>query len=281
VEFPAAAIHYTRQCNLACPFCYRAKEETQDELPRDFFLDLVPHLAKLTPQIALGGGEPLLDANFVMAMEDACRASGIYLNITTNGYPLLDMDGAAIARLLRDVSMLSVSIDRSKWKRNITQYAELIRKLKKTVAIPIGANLLIDPAMFRDNGRLFLNTVVWLFEQAGVDRVFALYPKIIPGVDILPDRELYHLASTLYPHFYIDDLTRQILAQGYGGWTAPCHYGELLAIDERGFVSGCSFEKMVGRRLDHPDDVRHLVCSDFERRYGCPFLVAPQEVRDA
>jgi organic radical activating enzyme len=272
--FTVAAIHFTRTCNLSCPFCYRAGSASGAEKPRDFFIELVDYLVGLTPQIALGGGEPFLDPGFVAAMGRACARSRLVLNVTTNGHPVLDMTDAALAVTLANVTMVSVSFDREKWGRDITRYASVVRRIGDAGAM-VGANLLVDPSLLHGDGSLFIKAVAWLFEVAGVDRVFALHPKCMPSMDIRLQQHAYRLLTTLYPGFCVDDLTRQVLTFGYGGWREPCHYGTMLSVDECGFVAGCSFEKRDGARLDRPSDVRRLAEQSFEPRFSCPFVSIP------
>lgn len=53
-RFKVVSIHYTTECPMNCPFCYKQKVSKDKEKPREFWLELVPYLKTLTNQIALG-----------------------------------------------------------------------------------------------------------------------------------------------------------------------------------------------------------------------------------
>ena len=171
--FRVVSLHYSRECNLSCPFCYRRKQETMPGRPFEFFIDLVQYIKQLAPQIALGGGEPLLHPDFVIAIGRACTENGIVLNVTTNGRSLLTMQDSKIIALLHDVSMLSISFDHFKWGDKTEAFAKLVSRLQRLipamaggeklvdrgsgiahpheVPVMLGVNMLVDKGMFKDS----------------------------------------------------------------------------------------------------------------------------------
>ena len=66
-KYQVIALHPTTECNLDCPICYRPKE-TKNNKSKQFFIDLVKELKPYTDQLAIGGGEPLLDQQFLLQM---------------------------------------------------------------------------------------------------------------------------------------------------------------------------------------------------------------------
>lgn len=267
-------MHFTRKCNLQCPFCYRNRSTSSIEKPRSFFIELVKYAAEIAPQIALGGGEPLTDPSFLEDMGLECHERGIILNVTTNGKEILSMSPEMIKKVFENITMVSVSLDKHKWP-DIKMYAKVIDKLRSASHVKIGTNLLVDESMFESKGKKLFMVVSWLLRCAKVDSVYALYPKNVPfKVDMESCKDIYRALSTIYPSFYVDDLTKEIIEQGYHDWTLPCHHGkDIISVDESGGVSGCSFDEEPAFTINDPRDILHASTFPFEERMACPYLV--------
>ena len=293
--FRVVSLHYSRECNLSCPFCYRRKQETTPGRPFEFFIDLIPYIKQLTPQIALGGGEPLLHPDFVIAMGRACTENGIVLNVTTNGRSLLSMQDSKIIALLHDVSMLSISFDHFKWANGTDAFVRLVSRLQRLVQVMmgverardygsgiahprdvpvmLGVNMLVDKGMFKDGGRTFAKIACWLLAVLKVDALYVLYPKSSEFIDILQARNLFIEITNRFPNFFVDDLTRKIIDAGYPPWSEPCHHGkDMISIDELGGVSGCSFDTKTAFTLNEPRDILQAINYKFEPQLDCPFF---------
>ena len=244
--------------------CYRPKKTTQNK-QHDWFMELIPYLAELTPQVALGGGEPFMYPEFVRDFSKEAKKYGLITNVTTNGtLPMRDY--------VKDVEMVSVSFDKykSKDKYVLYDFKEKVKQLKGKTRI--GCNLLME-TNYLDFPKGFLFMINEIF-KSGVERVFALYPKNWNFVDILKFRALYYAPTFKYKHFYVDDLTNMILTQNkYQGWDKPCHYGKsIMSIDERGLVYGCSFSKTPLMKLNKPKDILKIPNIKIKERYECPYL---------
>lgn len=272
-KFQVISVNPFRDCNLDCSFCYRKAEKESSVKPLAFFIELVPYLSKLTGQVALGGGEPLMKPNFVKEFSSECTKHGLICNITSNGKLLYEKTDKEILDLLKNVTMISISLDREKVPddREFLRYMQLVERLSK-LGIRVGCNLLVDDEMFLS--KAFLLLINELFKK-GAERVFALYPKNILGPDILKYSHYYIAATALYKHFYIDDCTRQILLNSsYTHWKNPCHFGDgILCIEEDGSARGCSFESNPVIILEKPKDIMFFQNYEFQKRYKCPFLI--------
>lgn len=256
------AVHFTQQCNLNCPMCY-AKGGGSPK-PRSFFLELVPHLPDLFEQVALGGGEPFLLPDFVGEFSKRCADHGIICNATTNG--TLPEN---ILRGSRHLAMVSVSFDRFKWPR-LSEYLLLLRRLREA-GLRVGSNVLVDSGLLNPPSK-FARTVDLLFEEA--ERVFALCPKNWEFVPVLDHRRTYLELTKRHEHFYVDDLTYQILSNGsYRGWKTPCHFGrDVLSVHPDGTVTGCSFDREPLLRLERPEDIGKAADLAVRERFECPFF---------
>ena len=284
-KFKVISVHFTTDCNLKCPFCYRTIDSSKDVKEHDFFLELIPYINKLAPQIALGGGEPLLYPYFLKKMGDKCREEGLLFNFTTNGKRFFILPDNEIHNILENVAMVSISFDYFKWGNNTDQYIELVQKLKIIMErsdnkknyqnqLPlISTNLLLDNGMFLERGIPFLNIIRWLFHNAKVDRIFVLYPKHSDFIDILPFKRLFSYLTEIYDHFYVDELIRKIFEEGYNDWRTPCHFGtDMININEFGEVLGCSFESEPILILNKPSDLKKIKKIKFKERLSCPFF---------
>jgi MoaA/NifB/PqqE/SkfB family radical SAM enzyme len=263
-KYDVIAIHFTTDCNLSCPMCYRPKKFK--ELDCKFYFDLVPYLSKLAPQLALGGGEPFLFPGFIRRLGEECKKHNLILNITTNGT-------LPIGDFLKDVTMVSVSFDKYKVKTagDLARYEKFVKDLKQYTKV--GCNLLVDDEMFNKRG--YFNWLVdYLFNHIKVERIFALYPKNWKAPDILKHRAEYLLATIKYKHFYVDDLTNKILKENsYTNWKHSCHFGKsIVSIDENKNVLGCSFDTKPILKLKEPKDILKLKTLKVKERYKCPYL---------
>lgn len=268
-KFKVVALHFTQKCNFNCSFCYReGGVETMDE---ELFLGLPKYLSQITDQVALGGGEPTLFPELVSKFARECKKYDLICNVTTNGYAVRKWSDEEVKKFSENLTMVSVSLDKEKmryWKK-LDEYIRVVKKLQKHTLV--GCNLLIDEDMFKN--AIFVRLVDHLFKE-GLDRVFALYPKNAYFVDILPYKNYYLYLTTLYPKFYIDDLTYKILDEGkYSGWKKPCHYGkDIISIDEKGRITGCSFSHDYKLQIKKPEDVLKINDVVFRDRFNCPYI---------
>ena len=240
-------------------------------MKKELFLGLPRYLKDVTEQVALGGGEPTLYPELVEQFAQECKDYDLTCNLTTNGYLIKDWKDEKIERFSENLTMASVSLDKEKYYKwnNGNEYLDTCKKLQKHTLV--GSNLLIDQNLFQ-NGNL-IKVVDRLFEK-DLDRVFSLYPKNIQGPDILKKKHYYEYLTTKHADFYVDDLTYKILdEEKYGDWKEPCHYGkDIISINEKGQVSGCSFSDDYKLTLEKPKDILKVNDICFEDRNSCPYL---------
>lgn len=281
-KYSVVSIHYTKECNINCPFCYKKKSPKEDgnnadaEKPKGFWYSLVPKIKEISNQIALGGGEPFVNIPFVEEFGRVCKANGVILNVTSNGRALMDLDDGELKRALENITLISLSFDKYKIQTtaDINNYKTLVKRISKQTNCQVGSNLLINEDMFFEKGRRFREVVDMLFME-GCDRVFALCPKNFKCPDILKFKETYQHLTIKYKHFYVDDLTKMILSENkYSKWENKCHKGrDLISINENGGVSSCSFaEPFV--YLKKPEELLNLDIPKCEGGLNsCPFLI--------
>jgi MoaA/NifB/PqqE/SkfB family radical SAM enzyme len=244
--------------------CYKRDKAGIKPLPRRFFAEMIPYLTEITDQVALGGGEPFTEPEFVERFSKECSEYGLICNVTTNG-TMSDR----IVKYSKHVTMVSVSYDRYKVK-NPAEFMLLLKKLNDS-GIRVGVNLLVDRDMFNPPAK-FVMLVHLFFLEA--ERVFALYPKNWEFVPILDYKDVYYYLTNKYKHFYVDDLTYKILTENrYRDWSEPCHYGQdIININWDGTVTGCSFSDEVLLRLEKPADILKIAEVEIEPRFSCPYL---------
>jgi MoaA/NifB/PqqE/SkfB family radical SAM enzyme len=236
--------------------------------PEQWWIDLIPHLTCITEQVAMGGGEPFLHQEFLQKFGEKCKENNLIFNVTTNGTVPIQTG------VLKNIEMLSVSLDKYKYpgKDGLKKYLGTTKELSKHVRV--GCNLLVEDWMLKDN-KFFVWVISKLYTEGNVERIFALLPKNWPMPDILKHRDLFMALSTIYEHFYVDDCTRMIITEkSYDKWKHPCHYGtDMVAINEYGQVTGCSFSDEILCTLDGPIRLRQqLMNLRIKKRYQCPYL---------
>ncbi|GAI41870.1 unnamed protein product, partial [marine sediment metagenome] len=200
----------------------------------------------------------------------------LILNVTSNGKLLIPLKDKDLKEVLKNITMISLSFDNYKIKdmKDFKEYYNLVKRIKK-LNIQVGSNYLVES----DNQLMFIRKIETLFKM-GVDRVFALCLKNIP-TNILSMKKAYTYLTLKYKHFYIDDLTKQILEEDkYKDWCKECHYfKDLISINEKGFITGCSFddENKALLKLENPEDILKIVGIQGEKRFSCPYLIPKQE----
>lgn len=260
MKYDIISLHFTNRCNLNCPFCYKEKKSSKVK-PQKFFIDMIPYLAQLTPQVALGGGEPFLYPKFIKRFAKECKEYNLICNVTTNGTQ-------PIKPYIKDVDMVSISLD--EYKVKLKSFSKAINYLKD-YKHKLGCNLLINNKILDS---LSFITMVNNLLYNKVDRVFVLYPKHYGFVDVLKSRGQFMLLTTVHKNFYVDDTIKSILTnRRYSDWDTPCHYGSsIISINEQGSVTGCSFSREILLHLDKSEDILKMKDLNVERRYSCPYI---------
>ncbi len=274
-KYSVVSIHYTTECNMNCPFCYKKRSCKADEKPLDFWYSLVPEIKNVSNQIALGGGEPFVNIPFIEKFGEVCKKNEVIFNTTSNGRILMELNDDELKSVLKDITLISLSFDEYKIQtaEDITNYINLVKRIKENTNCQVGSNLLINQDMFKGSAEGFKTAVEMLFKE-GVDRIFALCPKNMECPDILKFKAVYQYLTIKYEHFYIDDLTKMILSENkYSEWGNKCHKGrDLISINEKGGVSSCSFaEPFI--YLKKAEDLAILEIPKCEGGlHSCPFL---------
>jgi MoaA/NifB/PqqE/SkfB family radical SAM enzyme len=278
-RYSVVSMHPYTKCDMNCVFCYKAKSNPKDEKSESFWLDMIPYVKQLSNQIALGGGEPFMNVKFINKMAKKSAENEVLFNITTNGKKLMSMADSELRSALENVTMVSISYDDYKIqsKTDHDNYIALVKRIKNLTTCQVGSNLLINNDMFKQHGKGLYNTVELLF-KGGVDRVFTLHPKNMAGAPkILDFKAVYTMLTMKFKHFYVDDLTKQIIQEGsYGNWKNACHYGkDLISINELGYVGGCSFDNNDKAifKIEQPSDLLKVAQIKTVDRFDCPYLV--------
>ena len=260
------AIHFTEKCMLNCPFCYaRHSDKTIDE---DLFLSLPKYLKQITKQVALGGGEPLMEPELLTEFAKECRKYKLVCNFTTNGVLLREMDIEEIRRLFKNITLVSISYDywKSKYftKADWRRFVPLLKRYTK-----VGVNYLATRVL---TPRMLVYDVSWFF-GIGVDRFYLLYPKNFRGYEMdNAMRKILAGLTLMYKHFYVDDLTSKLFTEGKK-FKSPCHWGrDIVSIDVNGYVYGCSFDKEPIMKLEKAEDVLKINELTLKPRMKCPYL---------
>ncbi|MGO9860440.1 MAG: radical SAM protein [Syntrophobacteraceae bacterium] len=101
----------SKDCNLRCSYCYRAKGSPVKAEPDDALIkrtcDFILSNSNLTKRVTFHGGEPLLQQNIIKQFISAFEGHGITNILYTNGTLLDRID----PWILKKVSYITVSID--------------------------------------------------------------------------------------------------------------------------------------------------------------------------
>jgi len=244
-------------------------------MDKELFLGLPEYLSQITDQVALGGGEPMLYPKLVYQFSKLCNKYDLICNLTTNATHKVK------PKYLKYLTMISLSWDNYKIRdiAGIRRYDKMIQYFNN-LKIKTGSNFLLhNESIFKngmdDNVPRFMSIVKSIF-NFGVERVFTLYPKNWKYLDILKYRDQYLALSLLYEHFYVDDLTNQILSEKkYSKWSKSCHYGkDIISINEEGYVTGCSFDpnNKAVLKIQNSKDILNILDIQFKERFSCPYL---------
>jgi MoaA/NifB/PqqE/SkfB family radical SAM enzyme len=269
-KYQVVSLHFDTDCNLSCPMCYRPKNvDEKEKTDYMFWLECVPHIKQITDQVAIGGGEPFLHPDFIMKFAEEAKKHDLIVNVTTNGTIQIKPEW------IENVKMVSVSYDRYKWPKaqGFKEYLKTTRELKDIGNIKVGCNFLMEDWLLKDY-KMLAHMLIHIFGIGKVDAIFALMPKKTKAPDILRHARMYQVFTYLFDEFYVDDCTRMILVnKKYGKWREPCHFAsDMVSIDERRNVTGCSFSEDPLMILEKPEDILKIPKIKYKKRYGCPYL---------
>lgn len=272
-KLKVVSIHFGNKCSrlTRCKWCYTANKSSANLKDIDFFIKLVPYLKDITEQVAIGSyGEPLLYPEFIIKFSEACKNNGLICNLTTNGDLVRKVD----PKVFRNINMISLSFNEELMKTpaDLKNFARNVNYLNCLGGYNVGVNLLVNKPLF-----IFKNAFIKLVSKMfnnGVKNVYALYPKNYKlGIDITKHKVDYYYLTDKFDGFVVDDLTKEILEQGYSNWSKPCHFcKDLISISPEGKIFGCSFDSEPILVLNKPEDIKQLKVNG--DRYICPYLMA-------
>jgi len=286
-KYKVIALHLGNLCNKnpRCKMYYTNEKCKDTDTHKDmrWFCNLIPYLKKLTEQVAIGSyGEPLLYPEFVKTFSISCRLNNLICNMTTNGLLIQEVDKTIIENL--DMISLSFNSELIKTSKDVSFFHRNVKYLKNNTLAKVGCNLLINKEMFNSSSNNSFKEIVDYLFKSGVDNVYALYPKNYSlGIDLTKYKALYLYLTMKYDGkngkglFVVDDLTKEILEQGYTKWIKPCHYSDgIISISPSGEVSGCSLDFLDNKKLlklDNPKDILKMKTIKTKLRYKCPYLI--------
>jgi MoaA/NifB/PqqE/SkfB family radical SAM enzyme len=225
----------------------------------EWFLDF-PRICKELdiPQIALGGGEPLLDMSFVKSFLGECKEYSIPVSITTNGKLISLPLSSEHRNILKQASLISLSIDSYKVPSMESLNSQLMKaySLRHSLGIQIGLNVLLDPYLLSDY--TLYHFISYIRKTIGdTCNIYLLYPKPDHiGISTTELKEQILPVVARFKHIYVDSYIALNL-----GYIDHCPRGkEILSIHPDGSLHLCSFDK-AAFYLDRPDDLSQIVSS--------------------
>lgn len=154
---PLAAVYMTitRECNLACPYCYQGLSQRRSKtMSLQKVAEVFNAIAAIRPNchIILTGGEPLLHPD-IGAIFDLIDQHGFLLTLLTNGIPI---DQPMVERLaqIKHLECVQISLDgMSEETFALSRGRGAMAKVRKGLDYVIKAGLpfMVAPTLHRDN----------------------------------------------------------------------------------------------------------------------------------
>lgn len=186
----------TGRCNLFCPGCYALPVGSEPELTEAELRSLIDQWAQMRVfQLAIGGGEPLLRRDTLLAVVTYAHQRGIVPNLTTNGLLLTE----ETVLLLAESGLRRINLSWNGPDDPSRDRSGLLSRVLPWVlnsSLQVGVNLLVTPPLL---SRL-TEILAWL-EQAGIGQVTLLRPKppAVSSSGSLAWHETYRLQQSHLP----------------------------------------------------------------------------------
>jgi radical SAM protein with 4Fe4S-binding SPASM domain len=151
----SAYVTITRECNLACPYCYQGLTARRGRhMPIERIRELFGKIAAVNPgcYMILTGGEPLMHPD-IYEIFDLIDASGFRLTLLTNGM-YIDQTMAARLKRLERLDVVQISMDgMTEEVSAISRGKGALAKIRAGIdqAIAAGLPFVLAPTLHGDN----------------------------------------------------------------------------------------------------------------------------------
>ena len=260
------SIHFTTKCNFNCPFCYVHKSTIEKDV--DWFCDLIKAASEYNiPQIAIGGGEPLLFPKIVTKLAKTAKHCDMNVSLTTNG----SIINSEVIESLEYVDLISVSVDHHKVKSNgsIRHIADTIDSLSNLSKFEVGVNYLI-----LDRIALGIMPLVFNYLKKEGLKFYVLQPKFYElNYRASELKRTIEISSVLFD-LYVDESTALVI-----GKIEKCGHGsKIISVFPDGSVSPCSFSPSIAK-IKKPHEILNIIDSYYPMKgYSkCPYIIRSLE----
>jgi len=256
------SIHFTTKCNFDCPFCYIHKSTVEKDV--DWFCDLIKAASEYNiPQIAIGGGEPLLFPKIVTKLAKTAKHCDMNVSLTTNG----SIINSEVIESLEYVDLVSVSVDHHKVKSNgsIRNISSTIDSLSNLSNFEVGVNYLI-----LDKIALGIMPLVFNYLKTEGLKFYALQPKFYElnyGASEL--KRTIKISSVLFDLYVDESIALEI------GKIEECGCGrKIISVFPDGSISPCSFSSSIAK-IEEPYEILNVIDSYYPMKsYSkCPYII--------